>query len=310
MQYCVGLDVGGTKILGALVDERGRIAKEVQQDSHPDMWPEVVLEVIDQVIQDPPGAVRAVGLAVAAWVAFPSGRLAYAPNLVVTERDLVGEIEDRFSLPAGVDNDASAAAWAEFKFGAGVGLLDMLMVTVGTGVGGGAVLGGLPYRGSRGFAAEFGHVPVSMDGPRCPCGSNGCLEAVGSGRALGRMAQERIGDRSAILARAAGDRAAITGELVGLLALEGDAEALSLVTRLGRNLGVGLTGLAKAFDPQAIVVGGGVSALGDILLEPARAEMLARYEGQVDPPALMAAALGNKAGVVGSADLALQRAQV
>lgn len=310
MQYCLGLDVGGTKILGGLVDERGRIVKQVQQPSHPDMWPDVALEVIAQLLQDPPGAVRAVGLAVAAWVAFPSGHLAYAPNLVVTDRDLVGEIERTFSLPAGVDNDASAAAWAEFRFGAGVGLRDMLMVTVGTGVGGGAVLGGFPYRGSRGFAAEFGHVPVSMDGPRCPCGSYGCLEAVASGNALGRMARERVGKGSAILELAAGDQAAITGELVGSLALKGDAEALSLVTQLGRNLGVGLTGLAKAFDPQAIVVGGGVSALGDILLEPARAEMVSRYEGQVEPPELTIAAMGNEAGVVGSADLALQRAQV
>lgn len=308
MQYCLGLDVGGTKILGGLVDERGRIVKQVQQPSHPDRWPDVALEVIAQLLKDPPGAVRAVGLAVAAWVAFPSGRLAYAPNLVVTDRDLVGEIEDRFALPAGVDNDAGAAAWAEFKFGAGVGLRNMLMVTVGTGVGGGAVLDGLPYRGSRGFAAEFGHVPVSLDGPRCPCGSYGCLEAVASGRALGRMARERVDEGSAIL-ELAGDRAAITGELVGSLALKGDAEALGLVSQLGRNLGVGLTGLAKAFDPQAIVVGGGVSALGGILLEPARAEMVARYEGQVDPPELMIAAMGNEAGVVGSADLALQRVQ-
>ncbi|MBW3591237.1 MAG: ROK family protein [Actinobacteria bacterium] len=309
MKYCLGLDVGGTKILGGLVDERGRIVEQVQQPSHPDRWPDVALEVVAQLLEDPPGVVRAVGLAVAAWVEFPSGRLAYAPNLVITNRDLVGEIEDRFSLPAGVDNDAGAAAWAEFRFGAGGGMSDMLMVTVGTGVGGGAVLGGFPYRGSRGFAAEFGHVPVSMDGPRCPCGSYGCLETVASGRALGRMARERVGEDSAIL-ELAGDRAAITGELVGSLALNGDAEALSLVSQLGRNLGVGLTGLAKAFDPQAIVVGGGVSALGDILLEPARAEMVARYEGQVDPPELMIAAMGNEAGVVGSADLALQRAQV
>lgn len=307
MEYCLGLDVGGTKILGGLVDPSGSIVKEVQRPSHPNGWPDVVLQVVEDLLRHPAETVRAVGLAVAAWVEYPSGRLAYAPNLVVTDRDLVGEIESRFTLAAGVDNDAAAAAWAEFRFGAGVGVQDLLMVTVGTGVGGGAVLGGALYRGSRGFAAEFGHIPVSMDGPRCPCGAHGCLEAVASGRALGRMARERTKEGSAILELAGGDPAGITGELVGKLAAEGDPEALELVAQLGRNLGIGLTGLAKAFDPQAIVVGGGVSALGDALLEPARAEMRARYEGQVDPPALVVAALGNKAGVVGSADLARQK---
>lgn len=306
----MGLDVGGTKILGGLVDERGRIAEEVRRSSHPAEWPDVALAVVAELLSDPPGPVRAVGLAVAAWVEYPSGRLAYAPNLVITDRDLVGEIENRFSVSAGVDNDASAAAWAEFTYGAGAALQNMLMLTVGTGIGGGAVLEGRLYRGARGFAAEFGHMPVSMDGPACPCGARGCLEAVASGRALGRLAREQAGRGSAILDLAGGDPAMITGELVGKLALKGDAESLDLVAQLGRNLGVGVAGLAKAFDPQAIVVGGGVAELGDILLEPARAELLARYEGQVDPPDLVAAALGNKAGVVGSANLALQKTLV
>lgn len=307
MEYCLGLDVGGTKILGALVDKGGRIVREARHSSHPDEWPEVALDVIADLLRDPPGVVVAVGLAVAAWVEYPSGRLAYAPNLVVTDRDLAGEIEDRFSLPAGVENDAGAAAWAEFVYGAGADLQNMLMVTVGTGIGGGAVLGGGLYRGSGGFAAEFGHMPVSMDGPRCPCGATGCLEAVASGRALGRMAREQSGRGSAILEQAGGDSAMITGRLVGELALQGDAEALELVTQLGRNLGTGLAALAMAFDPQAIVVGGGVAALGDILLEPARVQLLSRYEGKVNPPQLVVASLGNKAGVVGAANLALHK---
>lgn len=309
MGYCLGLDVGGTKILGALVDEDGRIAGRTSRRSDRGDWPDVVMEVAADLLSDPPGPVEAVGLAVAAWIEHPSGRLAYAPNLEVTDRSLAGEVEGRFGLPADVENDAGAAAWAEFEFGAGRHVQHMLMVTVGTGIGGGAVLGGALYRGSRGFAAEFGHVPVSMDGPRCPCGARGCLEAVASGRALGRMAREQTAVGSAILQRAGGNRESITGRHVGEAALDGDPEARKLVARLGRNLGVGLSGLAKAFDPQAIVVGGGVSALDDLLLEPARAEVRLRYEGQVDPPDLFAAELGNDAGAVGAARLALRKTQ-
>lgn len=303
MGYSLGLDVGGTKILGGVVDDKGVLIRDVQRPSDARDWPDMALQVVEELIARSPGPIEAAGLAVAAFVEH-SGHLAFAPNLQVSARDLVAEIGKRFGLPARVDNDANAAAWAEFCFGAGAGLSDMLMLTVGTGIGGGAILDGRLYRGAHGFAAEFGHVPVSLDGPACPCGASGCLEAVASGNALGRMARERTPPGSAILTLAGGDPAAITGALVGEAALQGDQEALGLLTELASNLGVGLAGLAKAFDPQAIVVGGGVAALGDLLLQPARAQLRSRYAGQVDAPEVVIAALGNEAGVVGAAHLA------
>ena len=184
----------------------------------------------------------------------------------------------------------------------------MLMLTVGTGIGGGMILDGRLYRGSRGFGAEFGHMPVTLDGPACNCGSHGCLEAVASGTALGRRARERVVDypESEVLRLAHGKVEDITGAMVGKAADTYDPFAIELLWDLGTMLGVGLAGLAKAFDPELIVVGGGVLEEGESILGVAREELVARYKGQVDPPAVVSASLGNDAGVVGAAQLSLE----
>jgi glucokinase len=311
VRYAIGIDVGGTKARGGLVEETGKIITMLQRPTDPEGGSDEVPEIIRQLVESAPAGVSAIGVAIAGFVEYPSGRIAFAPNLSFTNAELERTIAAGFDIPVAVENDANSAAWAEYRFGAGHGTRNMLMVTVGTGIGGGIITDGRLYRGSRGFAAEFGHMPVSTDGPRCACGNMGCFEAWASGTALGRMARDDAARHpdSLVFELAGGDPAKITGAMVGAAADENDEFALQLLSRLGKRLGVGLAGLARAFDPEAIVVGGGVSEEGERLLEPARAELAERFEGQVAPPILVSAALGNDAGVVGAAHLALQEVE-
>lgn len=303
----IGVDIGGTRVRGALVDDQGRIVLKIERPTDSEAGADGIPALISELLKESPD-VLAIGVAVAGFIEQPSGRIAFAPNLAFHRPDLKTLIEQRWGLPVLVENDANAAAWAEHRFGAGRGIDDMLMVTVGTGIGGGVVAGGRLYRGSRGFAAEFGHIPISIGGPQCACGNAGCLEAWASGTALGRLAQERSAGRagSEVLKLAAGDPEKITGAMVGQAAGIRDPYALELLAELGTRLGVGLAGLARAFDPEMIVVGGGVSEEGEALLGPARTELGRRFAGQVSPPKLISAALGNDAGVVGAAHLAAQ----
>ncbi|MEX2552716.1 MAG: ROK family protein, partial [Actinomycetota bacterium] len=273
----------------------------------PESGSDEVPQVIRELLETSPSPVSAIGVAIAAWVEHPSGRIAFAPNLSFTNADLERTIGAGFDIPVLVENDANCAAWAEHRFGAGKGTMDMLMVAVGTGIGGGIIAGGRLYRGSRGFAGEFGHVPISLDGPRCACGNIGCLEAWASGSALGRLARERAAghEESEVMRLAGGVVENITGAVVGAAADVLDEFALELLSELGARLGVGLAGLAKAFDPEVIVVGGGVSEEGELLLSAARDQLGSRFKDQVAPPILVSAALGNDAGVVGAAHLAL-----
>ncbi len=308
MRYSLGVDIGGTKILGAVIDEEGTILRKTRVPTDPAKGLDALPEAIDLFLAEAKKPIESIGLAVAAFVEHPSGRIFFAPNLNFTNPEIGEDISREYGLPVVVENDANAAAWAENRLGAGKGTRDMLMVTVGTGIGGGVVAGGRLYRGSRGFAAEFGHIPVTPGGPPCNCGSHGCLEAVASGNALGRMARERAEDfpDSEILRLAGGKLETITGAMVGKAADIRDPFAVELLWDLGTLLGIGLAGLAKAFDPELIVVGGGVLEEGESILGAAREELAARFRGQVDPPAVVSASLGNDAGVVGAALLSLE----
>lgn len=189
-----------------------------------------------------------------------------------------------------------------------MGAKNMLMLTIGTGIGGGIVINDKLYRGSRGFAAEFGHMVGSVGGDLCPCGKQGCLEAMASGNALGRLAREAAPDRpeSEVLRLAGGQPDRITGAIVGQAARNGDELALDLFKQIGRFLGLGLAGLAHAFDPQIIVLGGGVADTGEPFLRPAAEQLAERFQGLVPPPPVVPAKLGNDAGVVGAAALAAE----
>lgn len=310
MRYSLGVDIGGTKVLGAVVDEEGTIIGKTRVPTDRAEGVDALPEAVDLFLAEATRPIEAIGLAVAGFVEYPSGRILFAPNLSFSNPDIGEDLSREYGLPVVVENDANAAAWAENRFGAGRGTRHMLMVTVGTGIGGGIIADGRLYRGSRGFGAEFGHVPVTPNGPACNCGSHGCFEAVASGRALGRMAQERAGDfpDSEVLRLAGGRVENITGAMVGKAADIRDPFAVELLWDLGTLLGVGLAGLAKAFDPELIVVGGGVLEEGESILAAAREEVVARYKGQVDPPSVVSASLGNDAGVVGAAQLSLEAA--
>jgi glucokinase len=310
VRYSLGVDIGGTKILGAVVDEEGTIIGKTRVPTDRAEGVDALPEAVDLFLAEATRPIDAIGLAVAGFVEYPSGRILFAPNLSFSNPDIGEDLSREYGLPVVVENDANAAAWAENRFGAGRGIRDMLMVTVGTGIGGGIIAGGRLYRGSRGFGAEFGHIPVTPDGPPCNCGSHGCFEAVASGRALGRMAQERAGDfpGSEVLRLAGGRVQNITGAMVGKAADIRDPFAVELLWDLGTLLGAGLAGLAKVFDPEMIVVGGGVLEEGESILAAAREEVVARYKGQVDPPSVVSASLGNDAGVVGAAQLSLEAA--
>lgn len=308
MRYAVGVDIGGTKIRAALVAEDGGVLVKRDVPTEPEVGADAAGDAVQLVLAEDGPRGEAIGAAVAGFVEQPSGRIALAPNLRYSNPDIGRGLSRRFNLPVVVQNDANAAAWAEHKCGAGRNVNNVLMVTVGTGVGGGAIVDGRLYTGSRGFAAEFGHVPVMKDGPLCACGASGCLEALASGTALGRAARERVTDHpdSHVLDLAGGHPERITGAIVGQAARSGDPFARQLVQEIGTWLGVGLTGLAKAFDPGRIVVGGGVAEVGPLFFDAAIQEMNRRFTGQVDPPDVVPASLGNDAGVVGAALLALK----
>jgi glucokinase len=208
-----------------------------------------------------------------------------------------------------VENDANAAAWGEFRFGAGADVDDLLLVTIGTGVGGGVVIDGSLYRGGFGIAAEIGHMRVVPDGRLCGCGNHGCWEMYASGRALVRGAQEEARQGSLIakaMVERAGSIEAISGPLLTQAAHEADPFAVEQIETLGRWLGEGIATLAAILDPTVVVVGGGVSEAGDILLEPIRAAFRTNLTGRTYRPIaeIRPASLGNTAGMIGAADLA------
>ncbi len=257
--------------------------------------------------------VRTVGVGAAGYIdADPVGR-DVRPNLAWRDLDLRADLEERLGLPVVVENDANAAAWGEFRYGAGEDVDDLLLVTVGTGVGGGAVLDGRLYRGAFGVAGEVGHLRVVPDGIPCGCGNRGCLESYGSGTALVRESRAAVVagtvDARPLLARAGGDPDAITGPMVTEGAEAGDPFCVERLAVLGTWLGDGIASLAAVLDPAVVAIGGGVSGAGDLLLEPVRTAFEGQLTGRGHRPLaeIRLASLGNRAGVIGAADLARSR---
>ena len=228
----------------------------------------------------------------------------HLPLAGVPFRDLMSE---RLARPVVVDNDANCALLAEARSGAAGGARSALLLTLGTGIGGGVLIDGQVYRGSGGSAGELGHVVVEVDGRECPCGNRGCLETVVSGTALGEAAAAVAeADSESALARAGAAGRDLTGALVTELAGEGDPDACAILAEAGRKLGAGLSGLANAFNPEVIMIGGGASAAGELLLGPARDELARRALGPNRGVAVMPAHFGPEAGMLGAAVLALE----
>ena len=249
----------------------------------------------------------AVGVAAAGFVDASGSRVMFAPHLPWRGEDVRARVSERIGVPVLLENDATCAAHAEASYGAGRDASSLVLVTLGTGIGGAFVLDGRVWRGASGMAGEFGHMQVVPDGAPCECGRRGCWEQYSSGSALVRDARSRLGTEPTVLSELCdGDPDRLTGPMVTAAAADGDLVARGAFTRIGEWLGVGLANLVAALDPALLVVGGGVSEAGDRLLEPAR-ESLARSlvgVGHRVVPLVVPAALGPQAGLIGAASLA------
>jgi glucokinase len=312
----VGIDIGGTKVLAGVVDAAGRVLAR-ERRSTPGSSVQAVEDAIVDVVTSfaREHEIAAVGIGAAGFVDASRSTVLFSPHLAWRNEPLRDAIVARLRLPVVVDNDANTAALAESKFGAAVGHRFLLCVTMGTGIGGALVFDNRVYRGANGMAGEFGHIQVVPDGHRCACGNRGCWEQYASGNALIRDARELIVAGSPVAHHLAdlvgGDVDALTGPLITQAARDGDPLATELLADIGRWLGVGLAGMTAAFDPSIIVVGGGVSEAGDLLLDPTR-QALARTlvgRGHRPEPPIAAAVLGPDAGFIGAADMARSAAR-
>lgn len=311
MSLTIGVDIGGTKVAAGVVDESGKILAHSRVDTPPHN-PRAVEDAIAVVVAElrEQHEVEAVGVGVAGFVDRDRAKVYFAANLRWADLALRDVLRDRLGLPVIVENDANAAAWGEYRFGAGQGQPDLVCITVGTGIGGGIVLEGRLYRGRFGIGAEFGHMQIISRGRRCGCGQRGCWEQYCSGRALLHEARE-IADvqkdwGARLLELGGGEPEGIEAPEVTLAAREGDEAALACFEEVGRSLGKGMVNLAAALDPGCFVIGGGVADAGELLLGPARKVFTERLTGGTHRPhaEIRLAALGNEAGMVGAADLA------
>ena len=303
----IGVDMGGSKLLAGAVDAELSVHSRTQRpllglDQAAVL--DVAVEAVEEVQALGNGEFSAVGFGIPCTIDHRTGRAVMAVNLPLADI-MFGEVmAERLGLPVFVDNDANLAVLAEHRRGAATGASEVVMLTVGTGIGGGLVLGGSVYRGSIGAGAELGHTVIDLGGPRCQgnCPNHGCIEVMASGTALAREAVRIAGERpGSALAAALADGQALVGPLVTELAYEGDPAALEVLELIGTRLGVAIASFVNTFNPQVVVVGGGVMAAGELLLSPARAAVAERAL----PPArdevqIVSAAFGVEAGMVGA----------
>jgi len=309
----IGVDVGGTKVAGGVVDEHGTVLASNRRDTpaeDPAGTRDTIVEVAAELAREYPQA-TAIGIGAAVWIDAPGATVLFAPNLAWRDEPLRDYVGKAVGLPTVLENDANVAAWAEFRFGVARHADDsMVMITVGTGIGGGIVLNGKLWRGANGIAGELGHLQSVPDGHPCGCGRLGCLEQYASGNALVRFARagaRQEPERAAhLLELAGGDPLAISGRQITEAARAGDGVARDAFAQIGYWLGVAMADLAQALDPQILVVGGGVVDAGELLMTPTRTTYLdqLKQRGRFPVAEVVAAETGNTAGVVGAADLA------
>jgi len=272
-----------------------------------------ILLAIDQLLEGKSGASSlpdSIILAVAGAIDYDKGLITVSPNLPgwhnVLLRDMVGK---RYGLETFLINDASAAALGEHRFGAGKGVNNLIYLTVSTGIGGGIIINGELYSGASGSAGELGHMTIDVNGPVCSCGNTGCLEVLASGKAMAREAISRLGngERSALTEMVGAKLDSITTEEISIAAQRGDSLALEVVSQAARYLGVGLANLVNIFNPEMIIVGGGVANMGDILLNPAREVVGERaFSLLVQAVRIVNAQNIDEAGLLGAAAFAFQ----
>ena len=311
--FSIGIDIGGTKILGAVVSEGGQVVRELRVASpanDPDAMVIEVASLIEQLSTE--HEIAAIGVAAAGFLDKQRETILYAPNLNWRNEPLRERLVKRVGRDLIIENDANAAGWAEFRFGAAKNQNSMVMLTLGTGVGGAIVNDGQLMSGGFGIAAELGHITVVNDGELCGCGRRGCLEQYASGSALLREAKklaDSADPKGSVLAQIREEAGKLKGAQVEQAILAGDPGVLELVQVAARRLAQGMASIVAVLDPEVFVIGGGLSELGDVILDPIRAE----FENQLPakgfrPVAEISPALfSNHAGVVGAADLAMQQ---
>ncbi|MGH3089585.1 MAG: ROK family protein [Rubrobacteraceae bacterium] len=303
----IGVDVGGTKIAAAAVSPEGEILNEVRYPTQaipPDRLVETIARAITEAKGD--GEIGGACVAVPGLILAAENKVVFAPNLhEIEDIRLDDALGERTGLSVTVENDANAAAWGEFRFGAGSDVDHLVFITLGTGVGGGVISHGVLLRGAQGSGGELGHIVLQPGGPLCGCGNHGCLEALASGTAIQRRAREVANEEpNSALGRLAVERR-VLGEDVTKLAREGDEAALRVLRDIGAWLGVGLAGFVNIFNPEVVAVGGGASEAGNFILEPARKEMHLRARSPSrDLVEIKEATLGPESGVLGAAALA------
>ncbi|MDO9378874.1 MAG: ROK family glucokinase [Nocardioidaceae bacterium] len=309
-KLAIGIDIGGTKVKAGVVDLDGHVVQRVRRET-PTTSPSAVLNTIADIVSELRAQhhVISVGIGAAGFVDSTRSTVLFSPHLAWRHEPLRDAVRRRIGLSVIVDNDANAAAWAEWKFGAAQNEDHLVCITLGTGIGGALVISGQLHRGRYGLAGEFGHMQVVPDGHPCECGNRGCWEQYASGNVLIREAQSaaRAGSPLGLrlLELTHGDLDAVDGRAVTEAARAGDQDAVRLLADVGRWLGVGIANLAAAFDPGIFVVGGGVSDADDLLLDPARDAFRQGLTGRGFRPEaqVVRAHLGNDAGMIGAADM-------
>ena len=307
MTKAIAIDIGGTKISWALVADDYKILSRRQLATPPSAAAILAsLEaIIDEALASSADIIGA-GIGVAGMVDYDAGMVVAAPNLSLTGSPLKQHLESKFKLSFKIDNDANCAVLGELFSGAGRGRQNFIGLTVGTGLGGGMVVGGRLYRGAKGAAAEFGHIVVDPGGPECGCGNRGCLETKASGTAIERLAKAAVVAKpeSALSRSVGGDPGIVTGPMVAKAARAGDTEAMAILSEVGRWLGIGIGNFINIIDPEVVVVGGGVAASLDLVIGPIveTAQKTAIDPRSRDIP-IVISQLENSAGLLGAAGL-------
>jgi len=309
----LSLDLGGTQFRLALADEKGQLLRRYAAPIYSEQGPEQAIrrikDAITEMLSDvDPAALRGMGVATAGLVTPGTGVLLTSPNLLSWYNTPLKEVFEReLQFPVWVGNDANLAALGERRFGAGRGSDDLVYLTISTGIGGGVITGGKPLLGSSGFAAELGHMTIDLNGPRCNCGNVGCLEAMASGTAIARLALEKLstGEVSVITDLVAGALTKVTAVVVWEAANAGDSVACGVMHTAATNLGVGVANLVHIFNPELVIIGGGVSNAGELLFEPVRQVVAARIMPDITVR-IVPAALGDNSSLLGAVALVLE----
>ena len=317
--YVVGVDMGGTKILAAVINAKGEIVQQAKRATKPKKGPEEVIERITRCVREAidsaelnPSQIRAIGIGSPGPLDPETGVIIFAPNLGWSNVPLKAKLEANLSIPTFVDNDVNVGTLGEYAFGAGQGVKNLVGIFVGTGIGGGIILDGKLFHGVNKTAGEIGHMIVEAKGPRCGCGNFGCLEAVASRTAITRDLQKAIlkkGKKSKLTELNGGNLDLIRSKAIARAVKQGDKPTIKVVRRAAKYLGISVASIVHFLNPEMVVLGGGVvEAMGDSLLDPIR-HAAAEYAlpTTMDGVQIVAATLGDNAGVIGASVLARER---